>query len=150
MTREWETLLPVLVHIQTNPGEDLSLAALGSKAGLSPFHFQRTFKSLVGESPKGYTQRLRLERAAFRLVVQEATVLDIALECGFQNDETFTRAFRRKYRTFPQTYRQWVRDQATVGSEAESALLEAPFGTSATKVVTLRPMHVAFVRHVGP
>lgn len=39
MKSDWETLIPVLVHIQANLAGDLSLRALGKKAGLSPFHF---------------------------------------------------------------------------------------------------------------
>ena len=52
MTRDWETLLPLLIHIQAHLEDDLGLAALGRKAGLSPFHLQRLFKSAIGETPK--------------------------------------------------------------------------------------------------
>jgi AraC-like DNA-binding protein len=90
VTRDWETLLPLLVHIQAHMEEDLSLHALSRKAGLSPFYLQRLFKALIGETPKAYTSRLRLERGAFRLLVHDSNVLDIALECGFQSHETFS------------------------------------------------------------
>ena len=50
MTRDWETLLPLLVHIQANLEGDLSLAALSRKSGLSPFHLQRRFKAMIGEA----------------------------------------------------------------------------------------------------
>lgn len=89
MTAEWDSLLPLLVHIQAHLEEDLSLAALSRKAGLSPFHLQRRFKAAIGETPKAYTERLRLERGAFRLLVHDSNVLDIALQCGFQTHETF-------------------------------------------------------------
>ena len=79
----------LFVHIQAHLDEDLSLEALSAKASLSPAHFQRTFQKLVGETPKNYVARLRLERAAFRLLIHDATLLDIALDCGFQNHETF-------------------------------------------------------------
>jgi AraC family transcriptional regulator len=46
---------------------DLSLDALGRRMGRSSFNVQRAFRKLVGETPKQYTQRLRLERAAARL-----------------------------------------------------------------------------------
>jgi len=153
VTQDWETLLPLLVHIQAHLEEDLSLDALSRKAGLSPFSLQRLFKAAIGETPKAYTSRLRLERGAFRLLVHDSTVLDIALDCGFQSPETFLRAFRRHFGRVPSDYREWVRGRAT--ARGKHALEDCPetapaFEISATKVMPLRPAHLAFRRHVGP
>lgn len=153
MTRDWETLLPLLVHIQAHLEGDLGLDALSRKAGLSPFYLHRLFKAVIGETPKAYTSRLRLERGAFRLLVHDSNVLDIALECGFQNHETFLRAFRRRFGRAPSDYRKWVGGQLTAWEEpAPEDLPEtAPaFEISATRVIPLRPAHLAFRRHVGP
>ncbi len=152
MTGDWETLLPLLVYIQAHLEEDLSLAALSRKAGLSPFHLQRRFKAAIGETPKAYTSRLRLERGAFRLLVHDSNVLDIALACGFQNHETFLRAFRRRFGQAPSDYREWVRGQLSAWNEtgSEDCAEGVAFEISATKVIPLRPVHLAFRRHVGP
>jgi AraC family transcriptional regulator len=94
-----------------------------------------------------------LERGAFRLLSHESNLLDIALECGFQNYETFLRAFRRRFGKSPSDYREWVRAQVpSWGEQGQEALVdrERHFEISATKVVRLRPMHLAFRRHVGP
>ncbi len=152
MKQDWETLIPLLVYIQSNLDGDLSLAALSQRAGFSSFHLQRTFKAVIGETPKAYTSRLRLERGAFRLLVQESNLLDIALECGFQNPETFIRAFCRRFGKTPSDYREWARNQMS-SSKEQGQLLEnaAPsFEISTTKVIRMRPMHVAFRRHLGP
>ena len=101
----WETLTPLLVHIQANLDEDLGLAALGRRANLSPAHLQRVFKAAVGETPKSYVIRLRVERAAFCLLAHESTVAQIAADCGFQSPETFIRAFRRRFGKSPREYR---------------------------------------------
>ena len=111
----------LLVHIQAHLDEDLSLDVLSAKASLSPAHFQRTFQALVGETPKNYVARLRLERAAFRLLIHDATLLDIALDCGFQNHETFTRAIRRRFGMPPSSYRAWVRTQSQQVPETAAA-----------------------------
>jgi AraC-like DNA-binding protein len=94
MTQDWETLLPLLVYIQAHLDGDLSLHALSRQAGWSPAYFHRVFKAVLGETPRAYVTRLRLQRSAFRLLIQDATLLDITLECGFHNHETFTSAFR--------------------------------------------------------
>src|SRR5688572_33406729 len=103
---EIERLLPVLVHIQANLDQDLSLEALANRVRLSQFHFHRLFRSAVGETLKQYTQRLRLERAANRLVFNDAPILDVALDSGFQSHETFSRQFKRRFLVSPKDYRQ--------------------------------------------
>ena len=153
MTSEWDSLLPLLVHIQAHLEGDLSLAALSREAGLSSFHLQRRFKAAIGETPKAYTERLRLERGAFRLLVHDSNVLDIALECGFQTHETFLRAFRRRFGRAPSDYREWVRGQLSAWHETkpEDCAERAPTSEiSATKVISMRSVHLAFRRHVGP
>jgi AraC family transcriptional regulator len=149
---EIERLLPVLVHIQANLDQDLSLEALATRAQLSSFHFHRLFRSAVGETLKQYTQRLRLERAANRLVIHDATILDVALESGFQNHETFSRQFKRRFQVTPKSYREWARGKMRANHLSAPALDELynDFELSQTTVAHLVQLHVAFIRHVGP
>ena len=148
---DWETLTPLLVHIQANLDQDLGLAALGNRASLSPAHLQRVFKAAIGETPKGYVTRLRVERAAFCLLAHESTVAEIATSCGFGRPETFIRAFRRRFGQSPREYR--VSSRADVDSSRtgrRDTLAGTRFELSTTRLVDLRPLHVAFRRHVGP
>ena len=148
---DWETLTPLLAHIQANLDQDLGLAALGSRANLSPAHLQRVFKAAIGETPKSYVTRLRVERAAFCLLAHESTVAEIAASCGFPRVETFSRAFRRRFARSPREYRQSARADVDGRRRARrDAPLLARFELSTTRLVDLRPMHVAFRRHVGP
>jgi AraC family transcriptional regulator len=159
MSDDWEPLLPVLVHVQAHLDADLSLAALSRRARLSPAHFHRRFHQAVGETPRAYVERLRVERAAFRLVLHEATVLAIALECGFRNHETFIRAFRRHYGRTPASYRAWHRrghvaargsGRRSVVPPSRAEMPSAPVALSETRIGRLRPCHLAFIRHIGP
>lgn len=149
---ELERLLPVLVHIQTHLDGDLSLAALATRVSLSPYHFHRLFRATVGETLKQYTQRLRLERAANRLIVHEGTILDIALDSGFQSHETFSREFKRRFQVTPHGYRNWGRGKLNQRSGATSSLDEiyADFELSETKITRMAQLQIAFIRHVGP
>lgn len=99
-------LQPVLAFAAAHLDEDLSLSALAKRAGLSPFHLHRVFSAASGETPKQYTLRLRLGRAAAMLLTGGDSVLDIALSCGFQSHEAFTRAFRRRFGMTPSAYRE--------------------------------------------
>jgi len=148
---DWETLTRLLVYIQANLDQDLGLAALGSRANLSPAHLQRVFKAAIGETPKSYVTRLRAERAAFCLLAHESAVAEIAANCGFQSPETFIRAFRRRFGKSPREYRVSGRaDVAAWNKERREALAGVRFELSKTRLIVLRPTHVAFRRHVGP
>ena len=147
-----EKLLPVLVHIQANLDEDLSLDAVAKRVRLSPFHFHRLFRLAVGETLKQYTQRLRLERAANRLVIHDTSILDVALDSGFQSHETFSREFKRRFQVTPRGYREWARGKLAQNSVSTLPLDEMydHFELSETKVTRMAQLHVAFIRHVGP
>src|SRR5262245_26979638 len=96
-----------------NAEDSLTLSTLAARAGWSPFHLHRAFHAMVGETPKQYTLRLRLERAAARLITSDDAVLDVALATGFNSHEVFTRAFRRVFGRTPAAYRAGFR-RATV------------------------------------
>lgn len=145
-------LLPILAHIQSHLDNDLSLAQMAEKAALSPYHFHRLFRSTIGETPKQYTQRLRLERAAFDLKIRDATILEIALNWGFQAPETFTRAFKRWFGVTPKQYRvsygRALHQQRTTTTTLLNSLATE---TSCSRVTIqkLKPIPVAFIRHFG-
>lgn len=150
-----DRLLPVLVRIQARLEEDHSLPALARRAGLSPTHFHRIFSRAIGETPKRYVQRLRLERAAFHLLMLRSRILDIALDCGFENHETFTRAFGRHFGVSPRNYRKIGRPVARHPDEAappvrRSTRTEGAPEISETRVRELDALPVAFIRQVGP
>jgi AraC family transcriptional regulator len=92
--------------IERHPDGDLTLGNLAREAGLSPYHFLRTFESLTGVTPHQYVLRARLRAAAMRLAIEPAKVLDIALDCGFGDVSNFNRAFRAEFRVSPRVYRQ--------------------------------------------
>jgi len=98
-------ILQLLQTLRDRLDGDVSLGAMAAKAGWSPFHFHRAFRIVVGDTPKRYTQRLRLERAAARLASGSDPVLRIAADAGFASHEVFTRAFRRQFGTAPSAYR---------------------------------------------
>jgi AraC family transcriptional regulator len=87
----------------------LDLAVLAKKAALSPLHFHRIFRGMLGETPLELHRRLRLERAALQLAVEERPVTRVAFDAGYDTHESFTRAFRAAYSIAPSDFRTRVR-----------------------------------------
>jgi AraC-like DNA-binding protein len=92
--------------IDEHQDESLTLDRMARDAGLSPYHFLRTFERLTCVTPHQYVLRARLRQAAIRLSAQRSRILDIALDCGFGDVSNFNRAFRTEFGCSPRAYRQ--------------------------------------------
>src|ERR1700689_3098923 len=123
MTTLLKQVQPVMAFAAAHLDEDVSLAALAGQAGLSAFHLHRVFSAAAGETPKQFTLRLRLARAAAMLLTTGDSVLDVALDCGFQTHEAFCRAFRRRFRMTPSAYRS----RGLAGGDTSAANRHAAF-----------------------
>ncbi|MET9020363.1 helix-turn-helix transcriptional regulator [Actinopolymorpha sp. NPDC004070] len=84
---------------------DATPADLAARLHLSRFHLDRIVSSAGGEPPVALRRRVLLERAAYRLLSTELTILEIAVEAGYGSHEAFTRAFTRAYGVGPGRYR---------------------------------------------
>ena len=77
-----------------------SLSSLAASAGMSPFHFARVFRELVGAPPHRYLRDLRLERA--RAMLRDGvSVTSTCYEVGFANLSHFIRSFERRFHCSP-------------------------------------------------
>ena len=85
-------------YIEANLSSPLPLDDIARVACFSPFHFHRVFKGVTGETLIDFVQRTRLERAARALYVnRSASVIQVALDYGYENPSSFARAFRRYF-----------------------------------------------------
>ena len=95
----------IIRAIDEHPEASLTLDLMARDAGLSPYHFLRTFERLTCVTPHQYVLRTRLREAAIRLSAQRSRILDIALDCGFGDVSNFNRAFRAEFGCTPRAYR---------------------------------------------
>jgi transcriptional regulator GlxA family with amidase domain len=86
--------------------DPLPVEAMARAACFSRRQFHRLMVQVLGETPGTRQRRLRLDRAAWLLLTSRATVLDIALETGWESHETFTRAFRNRFSVTPSAFRK--------------------------------------------
>lgn len=101
----------VLAYIDAHLSEELTLARLSEVAAFSKYHFLRQFSELFGIGVYKYVQLCRLKRASYQLAFRhDQPVTDIALDSGYDNAESFTRAFKKSARQTPSEFRkqpQW-------------------------------------------
>lgn len=95
----------VLRRLETRFAEPHSIADLARMAGISPYHFLRTFKQVMGVTPHQWLLRARLRAAAQRLLASRERVTDIALDVGFEDLSNFVRSFRAEFGVSPRAYR---------------------------------------------
>jgi AraC family transcriptional regulator len=105
LTMPLDDLLRLLGELIANRVGDHSLRALAHRSGWSASYLHRRFRLFTNETPKAYSQRLRMEFAAVNLAATQWTVLRIAIEAGFNSHEVFCRAFRRHFGLSPLAYR---------------------------------------------
>ena len=112
-------LFRVLDYIEANLEGDLTLDHMASIACLSRYHFARTFKQAIGQSPHRYVSARRLERAKALLSDGDRPLVDIALALGFSSQSDFTRVFRQATGQAPGQYRQKAGSRRLEFSPAE-------------------------------
>jgi AraC family transcriptional regulator len=118
----------LLQNLQRRLDGKLTLATMARSARQSRFHFQRNFRKTLGETPRQFIERLRLDRAAARLIGSTDSVCQIALQCGFASHEVFTRAFRRQFGCAPVRYRATAMPQASPAVRAKHIALTTQIG----------------------
>jgi AraC-like DNA-binding protein len=86
--------------IETEYARPLTLTDIASAAEMSPYHFGRSFGSLVGVPPHRYLVAVRL-REAVRRIGEGASVTATCYAVGFSSPSHFTTAFRRQFGVLP-------------------------------------------------
>ncbi|MEH6629582.1 MAG: AraC family transcriptional regulator [Halopseudomonas aestusnigri] len=93
-------------YIEANLEQPLSLKEIADKSGLSPYYFSRLFRALTGESTMSYLRQRRLTEAARKLEMNNnISLINLAMDYGFDSQQAFTRAFKRTFGVPPGQYR---------------------------------------------
>jgi AraC-like DNA-binding protein len=95
-----------LAYIQDHHTEHITIAQLASLSGFSQVHFMNIFKKAVGTTCIDYLIEYRLALAAIDLRETDHSIVQVAMDHGFQTISYFNRVFRRKYHLTPSEYRR--------------------------------------------
>jgi len=97
----------IVTYIQNNIDRDIRLAEMAKVMDMNSSYFCRIFQQEIGVSPHQFILQLRIEKAKQMLKQNaEASILDIALSCGFSSQSILNRHFRKFVGTTPTQYRK--------------------------------------------
>jgi AraC-like DNA-binding protein len=97
--------------LRDDPARAVTLAELAASAGLSRFHFLRSFARATGLTPHAFQLQSRLHLAR-RLIAQGTALAEAAQTAGFADQSHLSRLFQRSYGMPPGAYaRNFVQDR---------------------------------------
>jgi AraC-like DNA-binding protein len=91
--------------IHREPARSWTVASLAEQAGVSRTVFAERFTRLLGDAPLAYVSRCRMELGARLLETTDDSVLQVALNSGYESEAAFNRAFKREFELPPARYR---------------------------------------------
>ena len=111
----------VLDHIEDNLSSKLTLNHLADIACMSPSHFHRTFRKATGCTPFKFIEEIKMNKAFQLLVSDSKNVQELTLLLGYEDYETFSRAFKKHHFFAPDDLKaiaNKIKDELKVGSES--------------------------------
>jgi AraC-like DNA-binding protein len=98
-----------LACLHSRPAETWTVEQLAKEVGTSRSVLAEKFTEYLGESPIAYLMQWRMQLAAQALSTTSSSVLEVAMDVGYQSEAAFNRAFRREFGVPPARYRAQTR-----------------------------------------
>ncbi len=92
-----EVIEACIFYIENNIYNKISLDDLSQYTGMSKFYLHRAFKALTGENLMDYIQSRKLTSSINELANTNKRIIDIALDYGFEYEQSYIRAFRKRF-----------------------------------------------------
>lgn len=108
---------PLLLHAEQqvrNAAPGLTAAQLAQALGTSTRTLHRRLKALVGEAPKAFITRIRIETACTLLQAPGASVKRVGQQTGYDDEASFRRVFKQHIGMSPGQYRGWAKTRRAV------------------------------------
>ena len=99
--------IPVALSlIHAHPERRWTLASIAREVGVSRSTFAAEFTAVVGQPFMQYLTAIRMNLASEMLRWRPVSISDVAWRAGYESISSFTRAFRKHYRTTPAAYQR--------------------------------------------
>lgn len=100
-----EGLAAVVDLVHQRYAEPLTVEDLAEAGGMTPLQLERRMRRVLGMSAKQFLLRTRLEHATTLLATTKLSIADVAARCGYYDQSSLTRQFRRVVGLTPGQYR---------------------------------------------
>lgn len=123
-----ELIFKAVEFVKQNAADnEISVEDVAANAGFSIDYFNRIFLTHTGFTVTAYMNYVRLKNATKLLRTTDKSVLEIALEIGYDSHEGFTKAFKKKYGVTPSEYRSKTKNQIMFLGEITDKTVAARF-----------------------
>lgn len=99
----------LMMWIEANIEQKLILETVARRAGYSQWHLQRLFRSYTGVALGSYIRERKLTASVITLLSSNTSLMQIALQFGFDSQQTYCRTFRRMFDLPPGAFRRKYR-----------------------------------------
>ena len=104
--KHFEPIREALLYIDSHVAEPITMELLAERSHFSPYYFHRLFTAVVGKPLAAYIRDRRIYAACRQLTGTQKSIQEIALDCGFQSAQAFSRAFKNLIGMPPKEYRR--------------------------------------------
>jgi len=125
----------VILYIEQNYKDNLTLEELSKVASFSKYHFHRIFKSIANENLSDYIRRVRLQSTTLKFKTNQR-ITEIALTSGYETNASFSKAFKKHFGITPKEF-------------SKNAKIKKGLKMQKPKIVELKPIEVLYVRKEG-
>jgi AraC-like DNA-binding protein len=115
-------LAKALALMHREPAKEWTVEGLAKDVGLSRTRLADRFRHFLGMSPIAYLTDWRMRIAAEALEKTDKSVVEVAMDVGYNSEAAFNRAFKRAYNAPPAQFRQRKKSGKVIDLKPEPAM----------------------------
>ena len=139
-----ERMNRITEYINTNLDTKIDLKKLAELSHLSPFHFHRISRALLGEPIGTYIARMRMETAAKLLCFSSSSIEHIAYSVGFESPSSLSKKFKAHFGVSPSAYRNSKKEPIK-----KTTLMKQELNIKKPKIIEVEDMKCLYYRMQG-